>query len=40
MGHKNGNITSHYSAAELQELSDAVAKIESGDSAPLLRRVA
>lgn len=40
LGHKNGNITSHYSAAELQELLDAVRKIESGDSAPLLRRVA
>jgi integrase len=40
LGHKNGNITSHYSAAELAELVAAVTLIESGDSAPLLRRVA
>jgi integrase len=40
LGHKNGNITTHYSAAELAELLAAVRRIESGVSAPLLRRVA
>jgi integrase len=40
LGHKNGNITTHYSAAELCELLRAVKLIESGASAPLLRRVA
>ena len=39
LGHKNGNITTHYSAAELLELYKAVEKIESGASAPLLRNV-
>lgn len=40
LGHKNGNITSHYSAAELVELVNAVRLIESGSSAPIPRRVA
>jgi integrase len=40
LGHKNGNITTHYSAAEVAELGNAVRLIESGSSAPLLRRVA
>ena len=39
LGHKNGNITTHYSAAELLELYRAVEKIESGASAPLLQSV-
>jgi integrase len=40
LGHKNGNITTHYSAAELSELLRAVKLVETGSSAPLLRRVA
>ena len=40
LGHKNGNITTHYSAAELFELLRAVKLVETGSSAPLLRRVA
>lgn len=40
LGHKNGNIATHYSAAELAELLATVRRIESGVSAPLLRRVA
>lgn len=28
LGHKNGDITTHYSAPEIQELLDAVAKVE------------
>lgn len=40
LGHKNGNITTHYSQAEMAELQRAVSLIETGDSAPLLRRVA
>ena len=40
LGHKNGNITSHYSQAEMAELQRAVELIVSGSSAPLLRRVA
>ena len=39
LGHKNGNMTTHYSAAELLELHRAVALIEAGASAPLLRTV-
>ena len=39
LGHRNGNITTHYSAAELLELYRAVEKIESGASAPLLQSV-
>ncbi len=39
-GHSNDNITTHCSAAELSELLRAVKLIESGSSAPLLRRVA
>lgn len=39
LGHKNGNITTHYSAAELLELYRAVEKIEAGASAPLLQSV-
>jgi integrase len=39
LGHKNGNITTHYSAAELVELYRAVEKIEAGASAPLLLSV-
>lgn len=39
LGHKNGNITTHYSAAELLELHQAVALIEAGASAPLLQSV-
>ena len=39
LGHKTGDITTHYSAAELLELYRAVEKIESGASAPLLQSV-
>lgn len=39
LGHKNGNVTTHYSAAELLELYQAVQLIESGSSAPLLQSV-
>lgn len=39
LGHRNGNITTHYSAAELLELYRAVEAIESGASAPLLQSV-
>lgn len=39
LGHKNGNVTTHYSAAELLELYRAVQAIESGSSAPLLQSV-
>lgn len=39
LGHKNGNITTHYSAAEMLELYRAVEKIETGASAPLLQSV-
>lgn len=37
LGHKTGDITTHYSAAEMLELFRAVEKIEAGASAPLLR---
>jgi integrase len=37
LGHKTGDITTHYSAAEMLELYRAVEKIEAGASAPLLR---
>ncbi|MFT7289265.1 MAG: integrase [Halieaceae bacterium] len=37
LGHKNGQITTHYSAAEVGELIDAVEKVSwSGSSAPTL----
>ncbi len=39
LGHKNGNMTTHYSAAELLELLNAVRLVEAGASAPLLRSV-
>lgn len=39
LGHRNGNMTTHYSAAELLELLKAVKLVESGASAPLLRNV-
>ena len=39
LGHKTGDITTHYSAAEMLELYRAVEKIESGASAPLLQSV-
>lgn len=39
LGHKNGNITTHYSAAELVDLYRAVQGIEAGASSPLLRNV-
>ena len=39
LGHKNGNVTTHYSAAELLELYKAVQLIESGASSPLLQSV-
>jgi hypothetical protein len=32
LGHKTGDITTHYSAAEIQELIDAVAKIVEDNS--------
>jgi len=32
LGHKTGDITTHYSGAEIQELIDAVAKIVKADS--------
>jgi hypothetical protein len=40
LDHRNGNITTHYSAAKLFELLRAVKVVETGSSAPLLRRVA
>lgn len=39
MGHKSGDITTHYSAAELKELIDAVNSIERSDGQLLLRAV-
>lgn len=37
LGHKNGSITSHYSAAELDQLIDAANKVSATDSrAPAL----
>ena len=37
LGHKNGQITTHYSATEIGELIDAVEKVSwSGSSAPTL----
>ncbi len=39
LGHKNGNMTTHYSAAELHDLYRAVQSIETGESSPLLRSV-
>ncbi len=36
LGHANGDITTHYSAAEVEELIAAVKKIEGGESAPAL----
>ena len=36
LGHANGDITTHYSAAEVAELIAAVNKIEGGESAPVL----
>jgi len=36
LGHANGDITTHYSAAEVAELIAAVSKIEGGESAPVL----
>jgi integrase len=37
LGHKNGQITTHYSAAEIGELIEAVEKVSwSGSSAPTL----
>ena len=37
LGHKNGQITTHYSAAEIGELIEAVEKVSwSGNSAPTL----
>ena len=37
LGHKNGNITTHYSAAEVRELLDAVTLLEQAatESRPL-----
>lgn len=39
LGHRNGNMTTHYSAAELHDLYRAVELIETGESSPLLRSV-
>src|SRR5215831_4978760 len=36
LGHANGDITTHYSAAEVAELIAAVSKIEGGESAPVM----
>ncbi len=36
LGPANGDITTHYSAAEVEELIAAVKKIEGGESAPAL----
>ena len=37
LGHKNGQVTTHYSAAEIGELIEAVEKVSwSGSSAPTL----
>ena len=36
LGHQNGDITRHYSAAELRELIEAVQKIDAGRETPLI----
>jgi integrase len=36
LGHKNGDITTHYSAAELKELIDAVQRIDASQETPLI----
>lgn len=36
LGHKNGDITTHYSAAELKELLDAVQRIDASRETPLI----
>jgi integrase len=36
LGHKNGSITTHYSAAEIGELIDAVNRIDASRSTPVL----
>ena len=38
-GHRNGNITIHYSACGVSELFRTVEKIDSGARAPLLRNL-
>jgi len=36
LGHKNGDITTHYSAAELRELIEAVQKIDASRETPMI----
>ena len=36
LGHKNGDITTHYSATELKELIDAVQKIDASRETPVI----
>jgi len=36
LGHKNGDITTHYSAAELRELIEAVQKIDASQETPMI----
>jgi len=36
LGHKNGDITTHYSAAELRELIEAVQKIDTSRETPMI----
>lgn len=36
LGHKNGSVTTHYSAAEIGELVEAVSRIDASRSTPVL----
>lgn len=36
LGHKNGDITTHYAAAELKELIDAVQRIDASRETPMI----
>jgi hypothetical protein len=36
LGHKNGDITTHYSAAELRELIEGVQKIDASRETPMI----
>lgn len=39
LGHKTGDITTHYSAAEIRELVNAINSIKQGEDSPILRVV-
>jgi len=36
LGHKNGDITTHYSAAELRDLIEAVQNIDASRETPMI----